>query len=171
MPVIWPRNAFTLIESEIAKRMGSLNIDFIDCFLERPALMEKVLHRSGFSKTTENLNHLQEHLDQGLSKIRPDLEAIEARLAPMLDKAQRKILHNVHYLKSRVVRLETTKNRSSTYKIDAVLNHCHPNGNLQERELTILHFLSSHGVSALNAIHSATKIDNFAHRVLRLENM
>lgn len=171
MPVIWPRNGFTLINSEIAKGMDRLNLDFKDCLLERSVLLEKVLHRSGFSKTTDNLNCLQEHLNQELSQTRPSLEAIEARLAPMLDKIQRKILHNAHYLKSRVVRLEVTKNSTATLKLDAILNHCHPNENLQERELTILHFLASHGVSVLNTIHSATKIDNFTHRVLRLENM
>jgi bacillithiol synthase len=171
MPVIWPRNGFTLIDAETASEMGRLNIDFKDCFLERTDLMEKVLHQSGFSKTTENLNHLQEHLDQELSKIRPDLEAIEARLAPMLDKAQRKILHNVHYLKSRVVRLETTQNASIAHRIDSILNQGRPNGNLQERELTILYFLAEHGLSVLKAIYSETEINNFAHRVLQLENM
>jgi bacillithiol biosynthesis cysteine-adding enzyme BshC len=171
MPVIWPRNGFTLFDSEIAKQMAHLNIDFMDCFLERPALMEKALHRSGFSKTTEDLNQLQEHLDQGLSNIRPDLETIEARLAPMLDKAQLKILHNVQYLKSRAVRLETTQHASIAHSIDSILNQARPNGNLQERELTILNFLARHGMPVLSAIYSATEAGNFAHRVLQLENI
>jgi bacillithiol synthase len=170
MPVIWPRNGFTLIDSEIARKMSRLNIDGTDCFIEKPVLMEKVLHHSGFLKTTESLNNLHKNLDQGLSKIRPDLEAIEARLAPMLDKIQRKILHNVHYLKSRAVRFETTQNASIANHIDAILSQARPNGNLQERELTILHFLAEHGMSILSAIYSATEVNNFAHRVLHLEN-
>jgi uncharacterized protein YllA (UPF0747 family) len=170
MPVIWPRNAFTLINAQAAKEMDRLNLAFMDCFLERSVLLERALHQSGFSKATEKLNHLHERLSHELSQVRPDLEAMEARLAPMLDKGQRKILHNVQYLKSRVVRMETTQNASIASSIDFILNQERPNGNLQERELTILHFLAEEGMPLLSAIYSATEVNHFKHRALYLGN-
>jgi bacillithiol synthase len=170
MPVIWPRNGFTLIEPAIAEEMKRLQIGMQDCFLEKPVLMEKILHQFGYSRTMGKLDHLHKQLDQELTEIRPTLEALEKRLPLMLDKSQQKILHNVRYLKSRVLRQETLHHTAIADSMDAILNHCRPNGHLQERELTVLHFLAGYGMPLLNALYSATEIDSFLHRVLWLEH-
>jgi bacillithiol biosynthesis cysteine-adding enzyme BshC len=169
MPVIWPRSSLTLLEPEIAAEMDRLGIGIQDCFRGKQALSEKAFRNSGYSKTLMDLEELQRRLDQGLTEIRPDLQAIDPPLTHALETARRKILHNVQNLKSRVIRLEERQGFSVSNAVDSLLNHCFPNRNLQERELGILHFLARHGPPLLDTILSATEIGNFAHRVLRLE--
>jgi len=166
MPAIWPRNGFTLIEPEIAANMKRLNIGFEDCFTARQALLEKVL--AGYSRSVENLDNLYDLLDRRMLEIQPDAQAVEERLGGATDLARRKILSNVRYLKSRVVRLEAEAQKSVAEAADAILNHCRPRGNLQERELTIFHFLSRYGAAALDKIRSAIDPENFHHRLLNL---
>jgi len=166
MPVIWPRNGFTLIEPEIAEAMTKTGVEFSDLFLEKSHLEEKVLRRSTPCQIVEKLDSLYEKLDVGLKEIRPEAGKIEARLDGMTDAARRKILHNVRYLKSRVVRQETARNEEITRYIDMAMNNLRPEGSLQERELTIFHFLAKRGAAVLKAIHATTDVENFSHRLI-----
>jgi len=168
MPVIWPRNSFTLIEPEISVEMDRLGIGVQDCFRERQAVIEKVLRGSGLSQAAIGLEELREHLDQGLDGIRPEIRAVDPTLATALETARRKILHNVQRIKSQVVRLEAAKNSAISSALDPLMNHCCPNQKLQERELGIQHFWIRHGSSVLDIIRSSLDFECFSHRVLHL---
>jgi bacillithiol synthase len=167
MPVVWPRNSFTILDPEIAAEMDRLGIEVKDCFQGMQHVGEKAIHNSRFSETAAHIAELHDRLDQALTEIRPEVEAIEAPLGQALETARRKILHNIQRLKAQIIRLGGKQNCSA---LDLVLSHCYPNGNLQERELGIPHFLVRHGNSFLDAIAHETEIGNFAHRVIRLED-
>jgi|WetSurSiteA1Bulk_404760.scaffolds.fasta_scaffold06864_3 bacillithiol synthase len=168
MPVIWPRNSFTLIESQIGAEMDRLQITLQDCFHDRQSLTEKVLRNSGFSEAATNIEGLQRLLDHGLTEIKPELQAVDPTLARALETARRKIFHNVQRLKSQVIRLEATQNSAISNIVDMLRNNCFPNGALQERELGIQHFLVRYGPSVLDDIRASLELGRFSHRVLRL---
>jgi bacillithiol biosynthesis cysteine-adding enzyme BshC len=169
MPVIWPRNGFTLIEPEIAGAMNRIGIGFSDLFLEKTELEEKILRRAASFQTVEKLDRLYEKLDAGLTGIRMDAGKIEARLDGMTDAARRKILHNVRRLKSRAVHYETARNEAVVRDIGTAMNNLLPGGNLQERELTIFHFLAKRGPGISGEIRAAINggdIESFTHRLI-----
>ncbi len=168
MPVIWPRASITLLEPEAGAAMERLGIEVLDWFEKREQLTEKVFRNTSFAKAAASLDELQEELDQVLTEVRPELQAVEPPLAQALETARRKIQHNVRHLKSQVIRLEGGRNASMSAALDLVLNNCYPNQNLQERELGIHHFLARHGSSLLDVIGSAMDTGSFAHRVIRL---
>ncbi len=168
MPVIWPRHSLTLVEPGIGAEMGRMGIGVQDCFHGKQILAEKTMRNADFSKATATLDALRDHLDQALTEVKPDLQAMEPPLAQALETARRKILHNVQHLKSQVIRFEGNRNSSTLGMIDLLLNNCYPHQNLQERELGIHHFLAGHGSSVLDKIRSAMDLGSFAHRVLWL---
>jgi bacillithiol biosynthesis cysteine-adding enzyme BshC len=168
MPVIWPRNSFTLVEPEVALEMDRFGIGLQDCFLGRSAVMEKLMQRSGSSNPTDKLEELQKQLDQVLNDIRPDVEAVEPTLAQAVETAKRKILHNIQHLKSRLVHIEGQNNSLILNATNRLMDACFPNGNLQERELGFYSFFVHYGSSLLDKINTAAEPVNFAHRVLRL---
>jgi bacillithiol synthase len=168
MPVIWPRDSFTLVEPEVGEAMDRLGIEIRDCFQEKLALAQKAIRNSGLSKAAEHLDALQRRLDAALAEIKPEVQAIEPPLAQALETARRKITHNVQLLRSRVVRVEEAQNSSLSAALEMILNNCYPFQTLQERELGIHHFLARHGFPVLEAIRSAMERDGFTHRVIRL---
>ncbi len=169
MPVIWPRNGFTLVEPEIAEAMNRWGMEIQDCFGGKEHLTEKALRHSGFSNAAGRLEKLEQHLDQTLGDIKPEMQALETPLADAVENARRKVLHNVQHLKAQAIRLEAAHNLSLSNAVDMVLQQSYPNHKLQERELTFLHFLARHGPSLLDTIHKETEFENFSHRVIRLE--
>ena len=168
MPVIWPRDSFTLIEPGIGAEMDRLQISLQDCFQGQQYLVEKALRNSGFTEAASSIEELQNHLDQGLTEIRPEMQSVDPTLAQALDTARRKILHNVQRLRSRVIRLEATHHSSISNTVDSIMNNCFPKGTLQERQLGIQHFWARYGPSLLNEIRSSLDLRCFSHRVIRL---
>ena len=172
MPVIWPRNGFTLIEPEITEAMNRTGVEFSDLFRKKPELEEMILRLSASLQSiqaVEKLDSLYEKLDASMTEIRTDAGKIEARLDGMTDAARRKILYNVLYLKSRAIRCETARNEAIARDIDTVMNNLRPAGSLQERELTIFPFLATRGTGVLREIRAAIEaedIKNFFHQLI-----
>jgi bacillithiol biosynthesis cysteine-adding enzyme BshC len=168
MPVIWPRDSFTLIEPQIGAEMDRLRIDLQDCFQGKSALTEKALRASGFSDAAINIEQLHKHLEQGLTDIHPQMQAVDPTLAQALETAKRKVLHNVQHLKSQVIRLEAAQNSLISNTVDLLMNNCYPQGALQERALSLQHFEVRYGPSVLDQIRSSMGTGCFSHHVLRL---
>jgi len=169
MPVLWPRNGYTLIDPAIGAEMDRLGIEAQDCFLEEQSLIEKAVRHTGAPRACASLEELREELDRGLTEIRPEFQAVEPPLVRALETARRKIMHNIRHLRSQTIRLEGVEDCSVLAAVRSLRNHCYPNRNLQERELGILHFLARHGPGLIDTLSSATDIENFAHRVVRLQ--
>ena len=168
MPVIWPRDSFTLVEHEVDDEMNRLGLSIQDCFLGRSAAIEKAIRNSGLSQAPAILESLQTRLDEVLTEIKPELQTVEFPLAEALETARRKILHNVQHLKSQLIRLEGTRMASLSKRLDLVMNHCYPRQTLQEREFGIQYFYARHGSALLNTVHSAIDVSSFAHHVIHL---
>jgi len=170
MPIVWPRNSFTILEPEVAAEMDRRSIGLRDCFKGAQYLIEKAIRHSGLAATTERLETLHRNLDCALTEIKPEVQSMEPTLAQALETARRKMLHNLQHLKAQVVRMEGSQDPAVLDAIHLLSNHCYPDQTLQERQWGIPHFLARHGYSVLDTIRKHTEIGSFAHRVLRLEN-
>ncbi len=168
MPILWPRNSFTLIEDEVGAEMNRFGISVRNCFDGKQFVTESAVRNSGFSKAADQLGELQNRLDQVFTGVRSELQAVEPPLVQALETARRKITHNMQLLKSRLVHFEAAQSSTLPHAIDWILNNCFPNQNLQEREFGVHQFLACHGLSLLDVIRSASEVDNFNHRVLQL---
>ena len=169
MPVIWPRQSFTLMDAAIRDSMLKLGIEIQDCFEGIQFLKEKALHHTGSGDAGSRLQALIDKMETTFAEIGPDVKSLDPSLPQALDTAQRKILHNLRRLKSRVVDIEGTSDSSVLNAAGLLLNHCFPNRNLQERELNFLYFLSRHGPAVLDSIRSGILTSGFFHHVLQLE--
>jgi bacillithiol biosynthesis cysteine-adding enzyme BshC len=169
MPVIWPRESFTLMDTDIRDSMLRLGIEIQDCFEGIQSLKEKALQNKGAGKAAPRLKVLIHKLETTFEEIRQDAENLDPSLQKGLDTARSKILQNLRRLHSRILHIEGSVDASVLTAAGLLLNHCLPNRNLQEREFGILHFLSRHGPSVLDSIRSGIQTSGFFHRVLQLE--
>jgi bacillithiol synthase len=171
MPVIWPRNSFTLLEDDAGAEMNRFGISVLNCFDGKKSLTGSAARNSGFSKASDRLEELQNRLDQVLAEVRPGLQSVEPPLVQSLETARRKITHNMQLLKSRLIQFEAAQNSALPLAIDLIMNNCYPNQNLQEREFGVHQFLARHGHSLLDVIRSNSDAVNFSHRVICLQKM
>jgi bacillithiol biosynthesis cysteine-adding enzyme BshC len=166
MPVIWPRESFTLLDAEIFKTMKDLGIEIEECFSRAAALRGKALRNSGISRSDSSLEAFRLNLEETFTELSKDAGVLDPSLPQAMDTAKRKILRNLHRIRARMQRLEENSNTEIVQAADLLLHHCLPNGNLQERELSILHFLAQNGPNLLDAVRSSLRLSSFSHRVI-----
>jgi len=169
MPVIWPRDGFTLLETEISRTMRRLGITPEDCFRGPDSLDVKVIQNSSPGRTGSGLDELDRNLNRTFREIQQEAEALDPSLPNAMNTAQRKIRHNIRKLKTRLLHHERAKERPLLASAHLVSNFCLPNGNLQERELNIMYFLSLYGPPILDAISAGVRTSGFSHHVLELD--
>jgi bacillithiol biosynthesis cysteine-adding enzyme BshC len=162
MPVIWPRNSFTLLDPETAAELERLGIDPGDCLAGRERMREETPPPS---RELERLDELERRLDHDLRKIRAEIGAVEAGLERAAANCRRKILHNMGRMRARTLRLSPMDQ-----DVDRLLARCRPDGKLQERGPGILPSLARYGGPILERLRRETSPENFAHRVLYLRD-
>lgn len=168
MPVVWPRNSFTLISQEISVEMDRMGISLEDCLQGEEYVTEKVLRNSGASAAISGLEQLRKETEKEIAGIKPLLQELDPTLARAMETARHKILHNINRVHAQTVRFEGMQDAGLSKAVRLILNNCFPKGNLQERELDIFHFMVRHGRSIIDVISSETECGNFRHRVVRI---
>ena len=168
MPVIWPRNGFTLLEPELTAELERRGLVFEDCLAGRERMWEKGAPES--PTELESLERLERRLDCALEEIGAEIGTIEAGLTRAAAKARSKILHNLARLRAASLRRAEERRASVQSSLDRMLARCRPNGKLQERELGILPYLARCGPALIDRLRRETRPENFAHRVLHLED-
>jgi bacillithiol synthase len=168
MPVIWPRSSLTLLEPEISARMDAYKLAAEDCFTGKHELVKKMVLAGGRSDSMVLLRNLRQTLDSSLEHLRPRLVATDASLGPALLTAGRKLYSHLDGLQARFVHLEAGRNGEIERVAGDLLAHLRPNGNLQERELNVTHFMARFGPALAQDVLAVVGTGNFEHAALRL---
>lgn len=166
MPVIWPRESFTVLTPEIFRTIQTLGIEIGECFSRAAALRGKALGKSDAGRPDSSLERFGLNLEKTFTELARDAGTLDPSLPRAMDTAKRKIFHNLRRIRNRLERLEEDSNSETVRAADFLLQHFLPNGNLQERELSILHFLALNGPDMPDTIRSCMHLSDFTHRVL-----
>jgi bacillithiol synthase len=167
MPVIWPRQSFTILDPEIRTVMERYSLELQDCFLGATGIVRKILHAQP-AQFEVQLSRLRALVDRATGKLRPSMAAADASLGPAMDTARRKILHRAGSLQNRFVNCEMHQNPVLRSDVREVLSRCLPNGHLQEREIGVYPLLARLGPGLLDVLSASLEIADFRHRILRL---
>jgi bacillithiol biosynthesis cysteine-adding enzyme BshC len=145
MPVIYPRNGFTLLDARAMKLLTGYGLRLPD-FLDH---QENVKGRLAAKLVPQDLVSefaaFQAATSQSFAKLKADLHRFDPTLEAAAGKSEAKVAYQVEKLSRKTAR-ETLRRderaaKDATYLIDLIYPHRH----LQERFYSILPFLAKHG--------------------------
>jgi bacillithiol biosynthesis cysteine-adding enzyme BshC len=167
-PAILPRAGFTLVTPHVANLLKKYNVDVRDAVAGRQKLRPKMEAEVLPHELTERFEEGEKKLQGLLEGLRGPLAKLDRTLGGALDTSAEKMLYQFNSVRSKAARAEGFRTGVLDTHEREIISALLPNGELQERSLSILPFLAANGVELLDQLDRNIKVGTGEHCTLYL---
>ncbi|HXE11004.1 MAG TPA: bacillithiol biosynthesis cysteine-adding enzyme BshC [Bryobacteraceae bacterium] len=165
MPVIVPRNGFTLLDDHTVKMLDRYHLAIID-ILDHP---ERVQSRIARHLVPADIGQRLENTKSAISSVLQDAEralsAFDPTLQASLAKSGTKIRYQLDKIAAKTARETFRRDEQAAAAARRLSNAIYPHEHLQERMYTILPFLAQHGLQLIPQLFRAAQLHCPDHMV------
>jgi bacillithiol biosynthesis cysteine-adding enzyme BshC len=167
-PIIYPRASITIIEEKVEKVLNRFDLQPIEFFRDVEIVKQKVAGLVSEIHLDEVFGGTRASLVETLEGMQVPLEKIDPTLIGALDNTKKKIAGLIDGLMEKAIAAQKRQHEVSLRQIDKTAHHIYPNGDFQERQLNVLHFLNKYGMEFLRWLYSEVSIETFKHQLIKL---
>jgi bacillithiol biosynthesis cysteine-adding enzyme BshC len=171
MPVIVPRNGFTLFDHRAAKLMERFRLQVPELLAHEELARERIAERLVPPGIQESIGTTRAAIDRELERLNADLQAFDPTLAAALEKSNAKIRYQLEKLSRKVTRERLRRDRQAAEDAEYLIHSIYPERHLQERFYTILPFLAQHGLDLVGRLFEASRLDCPDHMLRDVEDL
>ena len=168
MPPVVPRAGFTVIERKMQKLLTKYGLEFCDLFQGSRALLRQIVEGTVNQEVGNRFDRLESAIDSRLGEMEEPLKSVDPTLVGALGTARKKIQYQLENLRSKFVGAESRRREILTRQVDSLSTTLYPSGGFQERQISILYFLSRYGPEFLEQLYDAIDLSDPDHRLLYL---
>lgn len=168
MPVITPRNGFTLVDPRGAKLMKRYGLGLEAFFGGQERLREQIAARLVPPQLEARFQQTQSEVEMSLSKLRSSLDSFDSTLGRALDHSGAKIRYQLEKIRRKTARESLRRSERARADSAYLFERIFPHKNLQERFYTCLPFLAEHGLELVSRLYGHTNVDCPDHHLLFL---
>jgi bacillithiol biosynthesis cysteine-adding enzyme BshC len=158
MPVIYPRNSYTLLDARAEKLMTGNRLRLPDLLDHQERIKGKIAARLVPKNLTAEFEQLQKTVASSLSRLKIDLEAFDPTLQSAAQKSSAKILYQLAKLERKTARETLRRDEKASADADYLMNLVFPHKHQQERLYSILPFLAKYGLDFPRTLYGQTQI-------------
>ena len=168
MPVMLPRNGFTLVDARSSKLMERNQFQLPSLFVGETALRETMAARLLPEQVKSTMAQSKTDVITVLDRLEAELKGFDGSLAKALGTSRAKIEYQFGKIERKTAR-ESLRRDERAAQDAAHLSHLlYPHKHLQERLLSILPFVAKHGFNLIDRIEEHTCIDCVDHHVMTI---
>jgi len=146
MPVIFPRNSFTLLDAHATKLKDRYDVAFTDLLACEQNVRAHIAARLVPQDIREDLTSARSAIDATLGELRTRLQAFDPTLAAAAGTSSAKVLYQLDKLTRKTARETLHRDERASRDAEYLLNLVYPHRHLQERFYSIAPFLARHGL-------------------------
>jgi bacillithiol synthase len=171
MPVIMPRNGFTLLDNRSAKLMARFGLQIPELLTNEQLARERIAQQLIPARIDESFEGTRRAIDDELSRLSGELLAFDPTLGAALEKSGAKIRYQLEKLSRKVTRERLRRDQQASDDAEYLINTIYPERHLQERFYTILPFLAQHGLDLVGRLLEASRLDCPDHMVRTVDEL
>ena len=145
MPVMFPRNSFTLLDARAAKLMDRFGLTLTDLLDHHEQVKSRIANKLVPANLTETLESLQNSLRASLEGVQAQLSGFDVTLEKAAKKSSAKIGYQIEKLARKTANEALRRDQRAAKDAAYVINLVYPHRHLQERFYSIVPFLARHG--------------------------
>jgi bacillithiol biosynthesis cysteine-adding enzyme BshC len=149
-PVVFPRAAFTLLDSRTDRLMEKYRLNLEDAWRGEGHLSQKIAAEGLAEGWSERFDQGERDLDQLLSRLHDDIEKLDPTLLDTLMHAKEKMKYQMERLRGKLTRAALGRSDLLARHEQALLSFLMPHKDLQERRVGGVYFLGRAGYELLD---------------------
>jgi bacillithiol synthase len=158
MPVIFPRNSFTLLDARATKLLCHYNLSVLQILDHQEKVKSVIAARLVPPALEQEFTKLRSEIAASIQKLQSQLHSFDPSLESAAGKSVSKMLYQLDKLSRKTAR-ETMRrderaSRDATYLMDLI----YPHGHLQERLYSIVPFLARYGMDLPSHLLAQTQL-------------
>jgi bacillithiol biosynthesis cysteine-adding enzyme BshC len=166
-PVVFPRAAFTLLDSRTDRLMEKYRLNLEDVWQGEGHLSQKIA-AAGFSEGwSERFDQGERDLDQLLNRLHEDIEKLDPTLLDTLQHAKEKMKYQMERLRGKLTRAALGRSDLLARHEQALLRFLMPHNDLQERRVGGVYFLGRAGYELLDHLLTHIQTGCSDHQVIK----
>lgn len=166
-PVIFPRAAFTLLDSRTDRLMEKYNLGPEDVWKGDEHLSQKIA-ATGFAEGwSERFDQGERELDQLLTRLQGDIEKLDPTLLDTLQHTKEKMKYQMERLRGKLTRAALGRSDLLVRHVQALLRFLMPCKDLQERRVGGAYFLGRAGYGLLDRLLAQIQVRCSDHQTMR----
>ena len=166
MPIVYPRSSLTLIENKVRAILEKYSISFNQLLTDGEKVINEVMKRNFPDELEAKFRKTKEKIKSQIDILTRDLETFEPSLKKTLKLSFGKIDYELKELEKKVFHAYKKRNSILTSQIYKAKTNLFPDGKLQERQLSILSYLTKYGFKFIDFLYDNIDILNKEHQLL-----
>lgn len=165
---IMMRASATLVESRYSKLLQAYGLTFEDLFRGFDAVMTSIVETSLAGDAAAQFDETQLSFERRLNELRHLVANVDATLVRAADTTKEKILGHLNQLRTKFNEAQARKAETIYRQVQRAFNTLYPTGELQERHLNVVHFLSRYGLGLLPQVLDVLDAWPSDHVIIRI---
>jgi bacillithiol synthase len=158
MPVIFPRNSFTLLDARATKLLRHYDLT-VPQILDYQEKVKSVMAARLVPETlAEEFAKLRSHMATSIEKLQSSLRSFDSTLESAAHKSTSKMLYQLDKLSRKAARESMRRDERATQDAAYLMNLVYPHRHLQERLYSIVPFLAKHGMDLPTRLLAQTQL-------------
>lgn len=146
MPVIYPRNSFTLLDARATKLLDRYHLHVEDLFDSRERVKSVIAGRMVPTNLHDQMAGTRAVISSALGDLREKLLHFDPTLAAATEKSLAKISYQVDKISFKTARETMRRDQHAAGDADYLINLLYPQRHLQERFYSVVPFLAEYGL-------------------------
>ncbi len=168
MPIIYPRFSATVIEKKINKLLKKLKITDEMLVSDEEEIIKQIIRKKLDIDLEGSMLGLEKDISERLEKLEKVFSDIKMNISDSFDRIKRNLKKEIKVLSKKLYSGLKKQDEFVAGSIKKIYANIFPDGNLQEREISIFSYLNKYGFEFLDDIGSAVKPLDFSHKFLEI---
>jgi bacillithiol synthase len=168
MPVIFPRNSFTLLDARATKLLERFELCVPQILDHEEKVKSAIAGRLVPPSLSEAVAARRSEIAGSLEELQASLRAFDPTLESATKKSTSKMMYQVEKLSQKTAREIMRRDERASQDATYLMNLIYPHGHLQERIYSIVPFLAKHGLDLPKRLLAQTQLACPDHMVRTL---
>lgn len=158
-PLVYPRASLLLLEMPIQRLLGKLEVDADSLAAPRHELIERLAQGSFPPPLRATLDELERQITEGYRQLIDGATEIDPTLEGALARLRNETLARIGDSERKITQHIKRREGVRIGQLDRLLAHLRPEGKPQDRVLNVIPYLARHGLSLLERMHEAIRVE------------